>query len=231
MRTYLASPANALQADHARGMPVLMSFVAYRPFLDQYLVTYPHVLLDSGAFSELNTGKTIDGEAYKDWKARYEWVDAAAGLDDISGNWRRSVRNYEQYGGFPTMHDTDPPELLDDLIPLAYAQGGWLGIGLKPPRHGKEAFVRSVCDRVPLDLHLHGWALRSYAHIGRLNSLDSTNWWRDAMKLRTIADCAHLSYGEALEIVVKRYQRWGRKPPAATSTDRQNQMNLLTESA
>jgi hypothetical protein len=30
------------------------------------------------------------------------------------------------------------------------------------------------------------------------------------MKLRTIPDLSHLTYGECLAIVVKRYQRWER---------------------
>lgn len=30
------------------------------------------------------------------------------------------------------------------------------------------------------------------------------------MKLKTLPDTAHLHYGECLEIVVKRYQRWTR---------------------
>ena len=63
---------------------------------------------------------------------------------------------------------------------------------------------------MPDDLHVHGWALRAYTHIRRLDSVDSTNWWRDAMDLRTLPALAHLTYGECLEIIVKRYQRWHR---------------------
>jgi hypothetical protein len=35
--------------------------------------------------------------------------------------------------------------------------------------------------------------------------MDSTNWWRDAMKLRS--ELPWLTYGETLELVIKRYQR------------------------
>lgn len=119
------------------------------------------------------------------------------------------MKNYEAMpNGFPTIHDTDPPELLKDLVPLALARGGWLGLGLKPPRHGKERFVRWVCDNVPEDIHIHGWALRAYSHVRRIDSMDSTNWWRDAMKIRR--DLPWLTYGESLEIIVKRYQRENR---------------------
>jgi hypothetical protein len=58
---------------------------------------------------------------------------------------------------------------------------------------------------VPEDFHIHGWALRAYSHVRRIDSMDSTNWWRDAMQLRR--DLPWLTYGETLELVVKRYQR------------------------
>lgn len=91
----------------------------------------------------------------------------------------------------------------------------WIGIGLVPPREGKGRFVRRVCANVPDSFHIHGWALRAYSHVARLDSVDSTNWWRDGMKV--CRDLPWLTYGEALEIVVKRYQREARmiKEPAA----------------
>ncbi len=122
------------------------------------------------------------------------------------------MANYERFLlGFPTFHETDPPELLDDLIPMARERGKWIGLGLLPPREGKERWMRDACERIPDDLHVHGWACREYGFIRRLDSIDSTNWWRDAMKLRTLPDLAHLTYGETLAIVVKRYQRWQRQ--------------------
>jgi hypothetical protein len=111
---------------------------------------------------------------------------------------------------FPTIHDSDPPELLKDLVAIALERNKWLGVGLVPPRQGKERFVRWVCDNVPPEFHVHGWALRAYANVTRLDSADSTNWWRDAMKLRKYGDLKHLTYGETLDIVVKRYQREAR---------------------
>lgn len=212
MDVYLASPNTQQQAEHACDMPVLLSFACWSKWIDGYQPTFRRILIDSGAYSEMNSGKKIDGKKYFDWHQR--WVghaDAIAGIDDIGGDWRRSLANYEQFGGFPTFHDTDPPELLDDLIHIARARGGWIGIGLKPPRDGKESFIRSACERIPDDIHVHGWALRAYTHIRRLDSVDSTNWWRDAMKLRTLPDTAHLTYGECLDVVVKRYQRWTRQ--------------------
>lgn len=227
MTVYLASPGTQQQAEHVCGMPVLLSYAIYGKWMDRYQSSFRRLLIDSGAFSELNSGVKIDGAAYKDWAARWDGqADAVAGLDDISGDWRRSLRNYEQFGGFPTFHDTDPRELLEDLIPIARERGGWIGIGLKPPRSGKEGWVRDSCSRLPPDLHVHGWALRAYTCVRRIDSVDSTEWWRTAMAVRQ--KMPWLTYGEALEIIVKRYVREGRVI-VDRDLPRSSQTNLFDE--
>jgi hypothetical protein len=216
---YLSSPGSQMHASHLGGMPVLLSFAAYtdgktarETWVEKYAPSFARILIDSGAFSELNTGKKVDLSAYADWAARWgDMADAVAGLDDISGDWRRSLANYEAFpAGFPTFHETDPPELLDDLIPLARSRGNWLGLGLLPPRDGKERWVREACERLPPDLHVHGWALRGYTRVARLDSTDSTNWFRDAWQILNDPKTKHLTPSEAVEIVVKRYARWHR---------------------
>tara|TARA_B100000424_G_C22929112_1_gene494272 strand:- start:723 stop:1613 length:891 start_codon:yes stop_codon:yes gene_type:complete len=213
MTVYLGSPDNQVQASAAADMPVLLSFVlaGRHKFIEQYLPTWRALLLDCGAYSAMTRKINIDGHAYRDWYQKFEHIaDAYAGIDDIDGDWKKSWANYNEFGGFPTIHDTDPPDFLADLIALAAERNKWIGIGLQPPREGKERWIRSVCDQIPKDFHVHGWALRSYTHIARLDSVDSTNWWRDAMDLRVVPLCKHLTYTEALEIVVKRYRRWTR---------------------
>jgi hypothetical protein len=213
MRVYLASPCTQQQAEHVAGMPVLLSYACYGAWLEKgYHQSFSHILIDSGAYSEFTSGKAIDVNAYADWARRWEpHADAIAGLDDIRGDWRRSLRNYEAFpGGFPTFHESDPPELLPDLVAMARERKQWLGFGLLPPREGKERFVRETLARIPEGIHVHGWAMRRYTQCRRLDSVDSTNWWRDAMQLRTLRHLEHLTYGECLEIIVKRYQRWGR---------------------
>ena len=207
MTVYLASPNTQQQAEHATGMPVLFSFACYSPWLDRYQQSFRRLLIDSGAYSAFTTGKRVDIEAYSDWAKRWDGnADAVAGLDDISGDWRASLRNYETMPhGFPTFHDSDPPELLGDLVQLAKQRGQWIGLGIKPPREGKERWVRWACDQIPEGIHVHGWALRRYLNVRRIDSVDSTNWWRDGMQIAR--DLPWLTYGEALEIVVKRYQR------------------------
>lgn len=208
---YLASPNTQQQAQAASNMPVLLSYASYSPWLDRYQQSFGRILVDSGAFSELTCTARIDVGAYAAWAER--WVghaDAIAGLDDISGDWRRSLENYARVPfSFPTFHDTDPAELLPELVSMARERGGWLGLGLSPPRQGKEDWVRYAVGRIPKDVHIHGWALRAYTHVRQLSSVDSTNWWRDAMRFRR--DFPWLTYGECLDIVVKRYVRWKRQ--------------------
>lgn len=207
MIVYLASPNTQQQAEHACDMPVLISFAVYGKWMDRYQQSFRRILVDSRAFSEFSTGKKVDIEKYAEWCERWTpHADAIAGLDDIGGDWKRSLANYQKFDrGFPTFHETDPPELLDDLVQLARERRQWIGLGLLPPRDGKEKWVRKTCDRIPDDLHVHGWALRKYTCVRRLDSVDSTNWWRDAMAIRK--DLPWLTYGESLDIVVKRYQR------------------------
>ena len=101
MRVYLASPSNRDQHEAAKGMPVLISYVGCRGYVEtEFAPTFSHILIDSGAFSEMNSGVKVDLTEYADWSRR--WVghaDAIAGLDDITGDWRRSLRNYEAFRG------------------------------------------------------------------------------------------------------------------------------------
>lgn len=213
MRFYLSSPGSQMHADHLAGMPVLVSYALYARWLDDYVPSFQRLLIDSGAYSELTGKVKVDGAAYRDWQQRWTataHVDAVAGLDDIKGDWRRSLKNYELYGGFPTYHESDPHGLLDDLIPLARERGGWLGVGLLPPRGGKWRWVKETLSRVPAGLHVHFWAGGEYAGHPRVDSADSTNWFRDAWLYKT--QMPFLTPAEAVEIVVKRYQRERRKP-------------------
>lgn len=208
---YLASPRNQMQASHLDGMPVLLSFAVYSPFIDGYQPSFKRIMIDSGAFSVFSSGKTVDLNEYADWSERWDGhVEAVAGLDDIAGNWRLSLKNYEKFpGGFPTFHETDPPELLDDLVVMAQERNQWLGLGLLPPREGKERWVRDTCSRIPDGIHVHGWAMRIYTQVRRIDSVDSTNWFRAPLDI--LKNLPWLTYAEALGLVIKRYERWERK--------------------
>ena len=207
MMVYLASPKTQQQAQAACDMPVLLSYAIYRPWIDRYQPSFRRVLIDSGAFSELGESESVDIVEYREWSERWrEHADAIAGLDDISGDWHRSMKNYETVPwSFPTFHDSDPPELLPDLIAMAQERKSWLGIGLVPPRHGKREFIRRTLEQIPESIHIHGWALRAYRRFRRFDSMDTTSWWRDAMAVRQ--SLPWLTYGECLDICVKRFVR------------------------
>lgn len=207
MTVYIGTPCNQLQASLVEDMPVLISFAAACEFLESggYARTFRPLLLDSGAFSELNSGVRVDLAAYVDWVQRWPHAIAWAGLDDISGEWRRSLENYKA-GGFPTFHDTDPDWLLDELVPIARERGGWLGVGLKPPRSGREDWLKRTLARVPDDIHVHGWALGRYAHLPRIDSIDSTHAWIEWQKIRNALG-PWLTPAEAMQLAVKKVRR------------------------
>lgn len=224
MTAYLSSPGNQMHAHFCAGQPVLVSFALWSDWMRHYLPSYGRLLIDSGAYSELTGNAKVDLGAYAEFAAEFtHWADAWAGLDDIGGDWRRSLKNYEA-GGFPTIHEADPIELLDDLIPMARERGGWIGLGLTPPRTGKEATVRRILGRIPNDLHVHGWACQAYAHLPRFDSFDSTNWFRDSWKVKN--QLPHLTPAECIEIIVKRYERAGRMLERAST-----QETLFSEAA
>ena len=206
---YLASPKNQLQAHLASGMDVLVSYYLHSEWQTQYMTTYRRLLIDSGAFSALN-GATVDVFEYRDWldemRPQLPNIVACAGLDSIEGDWRTSLKNLEVIPQtFGVYHDTDPPELLNELVAIAKERDGWLGIGLHPPRTRRVPWMRRTLDRIDLDeIHVHGFALVKHSYLP-WGSVDSTEWWRGAMM--TQMNVAHLTAAERLEIQVKRYQR------------------------
>lgn len=216
MTVYLSSPVTQQQGDYVTGMPVLLSFAVFRnrPFIRRYAPAFRRLLIDSGAFSELNSGVKVDLDEYADWAGQWPWADAVAALDDISGDWERGLANWRRYPEmFPTYHDSDPPEALEIL--LSY-RPKWLGLGMVPGPGGQrsnEAWLRQTLERLSepecRHLHIHGWALRAYTQYPRLDSVDSTDWFRAAQKLQ--GQLSWLTPGECLELIVKRYQRETRR--------------------
>jgi hypothetical protein len=166
----------------------------------------------------------VDVYAYRDWHQQFaDCADAVASLDSISGDWKQGLANAAIDGGFVTYHDTDPPELLDDLVAMARERKQWLGIGLLPPRSGRDAFLRRTLGRIPEQIHVHLWAGRAYTYMRRLDSVDSTNWFRDAMLLRERgAPLGWLSYAECVDLIVKRYQR--EQPKAEAEQGEQDEL-------
>jgi hypothetical protein len=215
---YLASPSHQMQAASVESMPVLLSFALWKPWLERYVSSFGRLLLDSGAYSAHTIGTEVDVAEFAEFAERFRSVaDAVASLDSISGDWRQGWRNMEAMPdglGFPTFHDSDPPELLDDLISAGRERGGWIGVGLIPEtRHTRGRWLEETLDQIPPDLHVHGWACRRFWRTHRrLDSVDSTNWILDGRKV--LDACPWLTPAEATEIVVKRYRRERRTLPS-----------------
>jgi hypothetical protein len=227
---YLSSPQNQMQAAALVGMPVLLSFAldARAKWLQRYIPTFDRVVVDSGAYSEMSSGKRVDLDAYGAWLDDFApKADAAAALDDIRGDWKRSLANWDQQPHtFPSLHDSDPPEYIDAVLERLQDSGRarlrdtdrqWVGIGLVPPRRN-HAFVLRMLRVIPQGVHVHCFALRTIAPEvlavrGPDVSFDSTNWLLDA---RAPAQAfPWLTPAECVEIIVKRYQRV--QPTASTN--------------
>jgi hypothetical protein len=227
VRIYLSSPTSQMQAHLLAGRRVLLSYAMRQPVIVRdYVPTFRALLLDSGAYSEFTTGVKVDLTAYIEWAAPLlPQSDAVAGLDDLSGDWRRSLVNYATFPeSFPTYHLTDPPELLDDLVQLASERNRWLGVGMCGRQTHidplKERWLRSTLDRIrerePRRLHVHGWALTRYAHCPGLNSVDSSRWVYLAQSIKTHHNTCHLSMAECVSIAIKqilRAPRSTKEPP------------------
>lgn len=219
MTVYLSSPGSQLHADHLRGMPVLVSYAgdAKKAWMERYLPSFSRLLIDSGAYSELTGKAKVDLDAYAEWSHGFAWADAVAALDDIRGDWQRGMGNWRAHPWqFPTFHDSDPWEALETILAF---EPKWLGLGMVPPRTN-EKWLRETLERIPAGVHVHGWALRAYSHHSRIDSFDSTEWFRSAQKLEHTLHW--LTHGERLEIIVKRYQREGRRVLTDTASAQGN---------
>lgn len=198
-----------MHADYLRGMPVLLSYAVSgrSDWLRDYIPSFGPLLIDSGAFSEFNSGKRVDRDAYAEWAEPFRpVVDAVAALDDIRGDWERGLENWRAYSWmFPTFHDSDPWEALETILSV---RPKWLGLGMVPKngQRTNERWLAETLERLTdYPGHVHGWALRGFTGYERLDSVDSTNWFRDSWQVRN--DYPWLTPAECVEIVVKRYQR------------------------
>lgn len=225
---YLSSPGNQMQASYLGGMPVLVSFALLSKWLGEYIPTFGQTMVDSGAYSEMSSGKVVDLDKYGQWLDALPFAaDAAAALDDIRGDWERSLYNWDQIPQtFPVLHDSDPPNYIDAVLErlqdshrgrLRPTDAQWCGIGLVPPRT-KTAFVERLLKRIPSGVHVHLFAMRNMlpqamAIRGNDVSADSINWVLDSFAVKN--KIPWLTLAECTEIVVKRYQRC---PPRAAQT-------------
>lgn len=241
MRVYLASPGNQLHAECMGGMHVLESFAffAASPWMVRYRPTFASSMLDSGAFSEMTSGKAIDLGAYIAFAHEHRrGYDEIVNLDVISGDVTARIdaglRNLAAMRAagldpMPVWHQGEPWSVLTDL-----ASGGRVGIGLQRPFRCVEETLDGAFSRLPSGCRVHGFALANERYTGRypFASVDSATWVHELRALSALSgqgsDVLHyMTQGELLALVVKKYQRL----PKATAWRGTSSLPLFAEEA
>lgn len=219
---YLAlGRASRLVLEALRGWRVLESFAYLRDVTDRYRPTWRGGMLDSGAFTELTEGTTIDLAKYIEFAQEHgAFYDAVVNLDDIEGDTDRSWRNFQamQDAGLrpmPVFHQGEPWSVL--YACLAAAPDQYLGIGFQRPIRGARRWLEEVFSRIPRSARVHGFAMTSHVEKGfPFYSVDSSTWvyeWNGllAVKGQGADALACLTPGELLDIVFKKYDRLAAK--------------------
>ena len=221
MKVYHASPGNQLHAEMMAGCHVLESFAlhAQRAWMVRYRPTFASMMLDSGAFSEMTSGKPVDLGAYVDFAlAHRHGYDEIVNLDVISGDVSdrvaASMRNLQTMRDagldpLPVFHQGEPWSVLLEL-----AAGGRVGLGFQRPIRGAEEWLDDVFGRLPSGTKVHGFAMAAEKFTRRypFHSVDSATWfheWRALMALSGQgSDVIHyLTAGEVLQLVIRKYER------------------------
>jgi len=227
MRLYFASPNKHIYAAAVVGQYVLETFADIRPFSDSYRRAFTGLMLDSGAFTEINSGKKVDLHAYGAFAAEHAAdYDVVVNLDDIAGDVDKSASNErvlrDEYGldPMPVYHQGEPLSVLAEYC----ARADYVGLGFQRPllsSDDRRAWLDECFAAVPTGHRLHGFAMTGYMGSHPFYSVDSTTWIRTYMDIAygahgQIGTLAHfLTPGEILEIVVKRWERM----PRCTSWD------------
>jgi len=211
---YLAGANSNERLEYSIGMRVLESFADIKPNVALYRPLWQSAMLDSGAFSVMQSGKKIDIGEYREFVEEHgEFYDAVASLDDIL-DWRRSMENWvemEDLDVFPVYHEGEPIDLLRAYAEEQTKKCGWIGIGAQRPILPSRcvAWLKSLRDVVGdfPDVHFHGFGLVMYASALPFESADSTSWFRMISKMRLASFMDHLTSRELMDIIMARLER------------------------
>lgn len=206
------------------GRHVLESFADSRPLFGRYRATFKSMALDCGAFAKKVRGgqMKIDLGAYADFVAEhgafYDWI---ASLDSIAGGVAENLRNWQflldrGLETMPTFHQGEPLSVLADYC----SQSPRVGLGFQRDENGQivpgaEAFLDSAFSAIPAMVKVHGWAMTNFTARHPFASVDSRTWLFDLKALRKAQTTQgrafdHLTDGELIEIIQKRYDRLPR---------------------
>lgn len=218
MIVYFAGVNQIHFCERFMGRHVLESFADVRPLFGRYRATFASMVLDCGAYSELTTGVSIDlgeyaafCEAHGDF---YEWV---ASVDSIRGGVSENLSNWRtlmdrDIDAMPTFHQGEPISLIREYC----SDSSRLGLGFQRPIKNERAFLDEAFAHIPPHVRVHGWAMTNYTASYPFASVDSTSWLHELKALRVTQTTqqgepfAHLTDGELIEIIQKRYDRLPR---------------------
>lgn len=205
------------------GLPVLESFADIRGLMDRHRPRFSSMCLDSGAYSVMASGATIDLADFiafaKQHGAAYDFV---ASLDSITGGVAANVENFKAMrsagiDAMPTYHTGEPVELLRTYCRVSRR----VGLGMKrptgkmPPALEVRAFLRSAFAEIPPTVKVHGWGMTNYTDFP-FWSVDSTTWLWEAKALMSVKGQGAEALGcltprELVEIVQKKYLRHAKQ--------------------
>lgn len=223
MIVYFAGVNTNPLCDAFAGLPVLESFADVRGLLDRHRPQFSSMCLDSGAYSVMSTGISIDLRDFiafaKQHGPAYDFV---ASLDSITGGVRANVENFKAMraagiDAMPTFHTGEPIELLRSYCKLS----GRVGLGMKrptgkmPPNAEVRAFLRASFAEIPPTVKVHGWGMTNYTDFP-FWSVDSTTWLWEAKALMGVKGQGAEALGcltprEIVEIVQKKYLRFAKR--------------------
>lgn len=176
----ITAPFDALVSFHYFGLNQLEALI------DEGAAAGIRFIGDSGAFSVMTGGQTIDLRQYADWIGRHQHSLVWAASLDVIGNSEASWANYrvlrrEGLPVVPTVHFGCPPSELD-----RYADDGaaLVGLGGMAHRRDRGAVLRWLVsmflyarDHHP-DMRFHGWGLTGRGYLDHLPfwSVDSSGF-------------------------------------------------------
>lgn len=161
---------------------LLLSYVYLEPFLErQKEYAYRDWVLDSGAFSAMSRGVTIDLKAYTEKCLELINIDETLSevfALDVIGDWKASVKNAEYMWSrgvpaIPTFHYGSPWEVLLGIAKdyPKIAIGGCVG------KRDKDKFAAQCFARVwPKKMHGFGFGGEKSLMMHPWHSVDATNW-------------------------------------------------------
>jgi len=176
------APLYSFIHDHALG-----SYFGERDNLNRALEYYPHIFLDSGAFSAWTEKVTIKIEEYSKFLCRYsEKLDVYANLDVIGdpvGTLKnQNILEKDGLNPLPVFHNGEDMKYLDDYVGSYdyVALGGMVG------SKTNDKWLDIIFSKYP-DHKFHGFGLTDIALIRKypFYSVDSTSWF-SSQKFGTI---------------------------------------------